>query len=55
MSIDPKSVSIKPVSEQELINQGIDPHMAKIKAEHVNNKRVKKLGIIENSITSGLL
>lgn len=55
MQIDPKTVSIKPISEQELINQGIEPHLAKVKADHLNDKRLKKLAMLENSITSGLL
>jgi hypothetical protein len=37
------------------MNQGIEPHLAKVKAEHLNDKRLKKLSMLENSITSGLL
>lgn len=53
MQIDPKS--LKPVTEQDLITQGVEDHIAAVRCQHLNEKRLKKIDMIESTIRSGLL
>lgn len=53
MQIDPKSLKL--VSEQDLINQGVEEHIAQVRVQHIHEKRIKRIAIIENTIRSGML
>lgn len=53
MKIDPKV--LRPVTEQDLIDEGFEPHIAAVRAEHLAEKRVKRIEMIENTIRSGML
>lgn len=53
MQIDPKSLKL--VTEQDLINQGIEEHIAAVRVEHIQEKRIKRIKMIENTIRSGML
>ena len=53
MQIDPKT--LKPITEQDLTKEGMEPHIAKVRVEHLMQKRQKKVLMIENTIRSGLL
>ena len=53
MKIDPKV--LKPVTEQDLIDEGLQQHIAAVRAEHLAEKRMKRIEMIENTIRSGML
>ena len=53
MQIDPKTLKV--VTEQDLVNGGIDQHIAAVRAEHLMEKRAKRLEMLENTIRSGML
>ena len=48
MQIDPKTLKV--VTEQDLVKDGIDPHIAAVRAEHLMEKRSKRLEMLENTI-----
>ena len=53
MQIDPKTLKV--VTVQDLVKDGIDPHIAAVRAEHLMEKRSKRLEMLENTIKSGML
>ena len=53
MQIDPKC--LKAVTEQDLIREGAEPHIAKVRAEHLHETRAKRIETLENTIKSGML
>ena len=53
MKIDPESLKV--VTTQDLIDQGVEPHLASIRVEHLTEKRLKRLDMLDNTIRSGML
>ena len=53
MHVDPKTLKV--VTEAELIQQGLEPHIAKVRADHFYEKRNKRITMLENTIKSGML
>ena len=53
MQIDPKTLKV--VTEQDLVNGGVDQHIAAVRAEHLMEKIAKRLEMLENTIRSGML
>lgn len=43
------------VTEKDLMNKGIEQHIAAVRAEHMADKRIKRIDMIENTIKSGML
>ena len=53
MQVEPESLKI--VTEQELLSQGCEPHIAKVRMEHLLEKRQQRVEMLENTIRSGML
>ena len=53
MKIDPES--IKQVTQKDLEDLGCSPSIAKVRVEHIQEKRQKRIENIENIIKSGIL
>ena len=53
MQVEPESLKV--VTEQELLNQGVEPHIAKVRIEHLLEKRQQRVEMLENTIRSGML
>ena len=53
MQVDPGSLKI--VTEQDLVNEGLEPHIAKVRIEHLQEKRQQRIEMLENTIRSGML
>lgn len=43
------------VSEQDLIDDGLEAHIAKVRAGHLLDKRQQRIEMLENTIRSGML
>ena len=41
MHVDPKTLKV--VTEAELISQGLEAHIAKVRADHFHEKRTKRI------------
>jgi hypothetical protein len=53
MQIPPETLKV--VTEQELVAQGLEPHIAKVRVEHLLEKRQQRIEMLENTIRSGML
>ena len=53
MKIDPELLKV--VTQKELEDQGLAPSIAKVRTEHILEKRQKRIDMIENTIKSGIL
>jgi hypothetical protein len=53
MQIDP--ATLRQVTKQELVQAGIEEHIAMVRVEHLTEKRQKRIEMLENTIRSGML
>ena len=53
MQVDPESLKV--VTEQELVDLGLEPHIARVRIEHLHEKRQQRIEMLENTIRSGML
>lgn len=53
MQIAPENLVIS--TEADLIAEGLEPHIAKVRAEHLLEKRQQRVEMLENTIRSGML
>lgn len=53
MKIKPEQ--LKAITEEDLIKQGVPDHIAKVRVEHLQEKRLHRLEMLENTIREGIL
>ena len=53
MKIDPEALKV--VTAQDLINEGVEAHLAAVRVEHLAEKRLKRIEMLDNTIKSGML
>lgn len=52
MKIKPEQ--LKAITEEDLIKQGLPEHIAKVRVEHLQEKRLHRLEMLESTIREGI-
>lgn len=52
MKIKPQQLRV--ITEEELIKEGVPEHIAKVRVEHLQEKRHHRIEMLENTIREGI-